>query len=543
MPGATAGAGRLIEGAGVIEKLKDLIAPFWPQLRLRVILFGVLLFAAVMPAIGAIALRVFENTLVRQTEAELVAQGAALAAVASVGWPGAPPPIPRPVKPPDGYYRPESTTIDLSRGPVLGERPPPRTARRAADPEALAVARTLTPVIDRTTRTTLASVIMLDRRGVAVAGPGRGGDFSRLPEVQAALKGRPRTVLRVNGDYRAEYRFEWLSKASAIRLHHARPIVVDGQVKGVLLLSRSPRALFRGLYEDRGKYALAGLVILGVVMVMAGLIARGVTGPILTLSAATRRVAQGSGEVPRTPRTAAIEIRDLWADFRAMAEAIERRSGYLRDFAAAVSHEFKTPLAGITGAVELLQDHYETMSPQERKRFLDNIAGDAERLSQLVTRLLDLARADMATPEAGAATDLTEPIRRAVDGQIRPDFVVEVDAARDVPAVAAPATTVESVLTILLQNARQAGAGRAKIVAGVDGDKVALTVSDDGPGVPEADRERLFEPFFTSRRTSGGTGLGLPIARSLLEASHARIELVESGQGAAFRVTLPRADA
>ena len=121
---------------GVIERLKDLIAPFWPKLRLRVILFGVLLFAAAMPAIGAISLRVFENTLVRQTEAELVAQGAALAAVASVDWPGAPPPIPRPVKPPDGYYRPESTTIDLSRGPVLGERPPRVAVKQDSGPPA-----------------------------------------------------------------------------------------------------------------------------------------------------------------------------------------------------------------------------------------------------------------------------------------------------------------------------------------------------------------------------------------------------------------------
>lgn len=526
----------------MIERLKDLIAPFWPKLRLQVILFGVLLFAAVMPAIGAIALRVFENTLVRQTEAELVAQGAALAAVASVEWPGAPPPVPRPVKPPDGYYRPEFTTIDLSGGPVLGERPPPRTARRAPDPDALVVARLITPIIDRTTRTTLASVIMLDRRGIAVAGPGRGGDFSRLPEVQTALTGRPRTVLRVNGDYRPVASFEWLSKASGIRLHHARPIVVAGRTQGVLLLSRSPRALFRGLYEDRGKYALAGAVILGMVMIMAGLIARGVTGPILTLSAATRRVAQGDGRIPRTPRTAAIEIRDLYADFRVMAEAIDRRSGYLRDFAAAVSHEFKTPLAGITGAVELLQDHYETMSPDERQRFLDNIAGDSERLSQLVTRLLDLARADMATPEAGVATDLAEPIRRAVDGQTRPDFAVEVQAPRDVPPVAAPATTVESVLTILLQNARQAGATRARVTSALEGDEIVLTVSDDGPGVPEADRERLFEPFFTSRRASGGTGLGLPIARSLLQASLGRVELVDAGAGAAFRVSLPKAE-
>jgi signal transduction histidine kinase len=519
----------------LIERLKDLIAPWWPALRLRTILFGVLLFAAAMPAIGAISLRVFENTLVRQTEAELVAQGAALAAMASVGWPGAPPPVPRPEKPTDSYFQPESTTIDLSRDPVLPERPVPPPARQPPDPQALGVARALEPVVERTTRTTLASAVMLDRHGVSPDGE----DYSALPEVRAALAGHPRTVLRENGDYRPIYRFEWLSKASGIRLHHARPIVVGGQVRGVVLLSRSPRALFRGLYEDRGKFAIAGGVILGLLVVLSGLIARGVTLPIEKLSAASRQVAGGGGEIPRTPRTAAVEIRDLYEDFRAMAERIERRSGYLRDFAAAVSHEFKTPLAGIGGAVELLQDHFETMSPQERRRFLDNIAGDSERLSQLVTRLLDLARADMAMPEAGAAADLREPVRRAADAA---GFPVEVDVPRDVPPVAAPLTTLESVLTILLQNARQAGAAKAKVAAALDGDEVILTVTDDGPGVPAADRDRLFEPFFTSRRAEGGTGLGLPIARSLLAASHGRIELMDSGLGAAFRVTLPRAD-
>ncbi|ODT86639.1 HAMP domain-containing sensor histidine kinase [Phenylobacterium sp. SCN 70-31] len=524
----------------MIERLKDLVAPFWPKLRLRTILFAVLVFAAAMPAIGAIALRVYENTLVRQTEAELVAQGAALTALAATSWPGAPPSPPRPEDPPESYFRPEGTTIDLSRDPVLPERPELPAATRPAASEAAGVMAAIDPVIERTTRTTLASAVVLDARGVDRDGE----DYSGLPEVAAALAGRPRTVLRVNGDYRPRYRFEWLSKASGIRLHHARPILVEGQVKGVVLLSRSPRALFRGLYEDRGKFALAAVVILGVVFLMAGLISRGVTRPIETLSAASRRVAEGGGAVPRTPRTSAVEIRELYADFRAMAARIERRSGYLRDFAAAVSHEFKTPLAGITGAVELLQDHFETMSPDERRRFLDNIAGDAERLSQLVTRLLDLARADMASPEAGVATGLAEPVRRAVDGQSRSGFAVAADIPPDLPFVAVPAATLESVLTILLQNARQAGARHATVTATpVDG-AVEITVADDGPGVPLADRERLFEPFFTSRRATGGTGLGLPIARSLLAASHASLDLDDGGEGggALFRMTLPRAD-
>lgn len=118
----------------LVERIKDLIAPWWPALRLRTILFGVLLFAATMPAIGAISLRVYENTLVRQTEAELVAQGAALAALASVSWPGAPAHTPRPDDPPEGYYKPEFTTIDLSRDPLLSERPAPKPSRRGPDP-------------------------------------------------------------------------------------------------------------------------------------------------------------------------------------------------------------------------------------------------------------------------------------------------------------------------------------------------------------------------------------------------------------------------
>lgn len=525
----------------MILALKAFARRHWPALRLRVILFAVLLFAAAMPGLAAIGLRVYENTLVRQTEAELVAQGAALAALAGVQWPGAPPEPARPAEPPPGYYRPEPTTIDLSRSAILPERPAAPPAG-PPDPEAVAVARAMQPVVERTLRTTLASVVVLDGRGRVAAGSAPlGGDLSVLPEVRAALSGQPRTVFRVNGDYQPRYRFEWLSKASYVRLHHARPIEVGGEVKGVLLLSRSPRALFRGLYEDRGKIALGIGVIFTILVVLAGVVSRGVSRPIEKLSAASREVAAGGGTIPETPSTAAVEIRALYEDFRAMAERIERRSRYLRDFAAAVSHEFKTPLAGIGGAVELLQDHFETMSAEERRRFLDNIAADSERLSQLVTRLLDLARADMATPEPGVSSDVAPAVRRAAAGEGSDEFAVDLDLPANLPAVAAPGETVEKALTVLLQNARQAGATRAAVSASVAEGEVVLTVADDGPGVPDADRERLFEPFFTSRRAVGGTGLGLPIARSLLAASHGRLELVGSERGAVFQIALPRA--
>ena len=290
-------------------------------------------------------------------------------------------------------------------------------------------------------------------------GEGLGGDLSTLPEVRSALNGRPQTVLRRNGAYHPRYSMEWLSRASALRLHYARPILVNGQVVGALLLSRSPRALFRDVYEDRGKFALGALVIIvGLLIGLAGLVSRGITRPIEALSAATRAVAAGGGLIPETPPTAAVEIRGLYEDFQRMADVIARRSRYLRDFAASVSHEFKTPLAGIGGAVEILQDHYATMSTEERSAFLSNIATDVDRLSHLVARLLDLARADMTRPDAEASVKLHNPARRIADALSDRDFRVLQDLPADLPSVALPETTVEAVLTTLVENSRQAGA-------------------------------------------------------------------------------------
>jgi signal transduction histidine kinase len=525
----------------VIAAAKAFLKRHWPALGLRTILLTVLLAVAAMPVAAAVFLRVYENTLVRQTEVELVSQGAALAATAAAVWPGAAPVAAAPDKTRPGYYRPETTAIDLSASPVLPARPPAAFTAQPADSAALAALPALGPVIDETTRTTLASVVVLDRNGRVVRGLGEGRTQRSLPEVASALGGVPRTVLRRQSNFQQRYAFEFLSRASGIRLHHARPIVVQGKVVGVLLLSRSPRALFRGLYEDRGKFlvGLAGLI--AVLVVLSGLVSRGITRPIVALSAASREVAAGRGVVPETPSTAAVEIRQLYEDFRAMAEAIARRSRYLRDFAAAVSHEFKTPLAGIGGAVELLQDHGESMKPEERARFLANISADNTRLAQLVTRLLDLARADMARPGVNVAVDVAGAVHRVVDALGGTTLTVAAALPAGLPTVAVPEEAIETVLTVLLVNSRQAGAGRASIVAAIADNAVVLTVSDDGPGVAEADRDRLFEPFFTSHRADGGTGLGLPIARSLLAASEGRISLVASKAGARFEVVLPLA--
>ena len=515
--------------------IKGWLKRHWPRLRLRTILFSTLFFVAALPGVGAVFLRVYENTLVRQTEGELVAQAAALSATAAALWPGAPP---LPSLDP-GDFRPEPPSIDLNATHILPERPAPAAAGPLA-PDAVAAARRLDPILARTRWTTLASLILLDAQGRIATGPEAGGDHAALPEVRRALAGRPATVLRRNAGYRAVYRFEWLSRAAAIRVHHARPVIVDGRVVGVLLLSRSSRALFRGVYEDRGKIAVGVLAILLALIGLSGVLSRGIARPIEVLGRATRAVAGGRGRVPDAPSTAAVEIQDLYRDFAVMAEAIGRRSRYLRDFAHAVSHEFKTPLAGIRGALELLGDHGEEMTAAERARFLANAGADADRLTSLVSRLLDLARADMAEPDGREAVDARPILARVADAYRSDRFRIELDLPASLPKLAVPAGTIETVLGSLFENSRQAGATLVTVTAGPKSPvHLSIRVADDGPGVAPADRERVFEPFFTTRRASGGTGLGLPIVRSLLEAAGAQVDLDHAADETAFRLVLP----
>lgn len=518
----------------MIRSAKEFAKRHWPALRLRTLLFLTLLFVAALPGVGAVFLRVYENTLVQQTEAELIAQGAVLAGAYRAAWPESY------ADPPQGPLQPERPTIDLRAMPVLAEQPDAQAARRRADPRAARVAAALKPVVVDTARTTLAAVRLMDSHGTVVLGRGdTGRSYLHLPEVAAGTVGQTRTVLRRRGDYQPRYALEWLSRASNIRVHYVRPVVAGGDVIGVLMLSRSPRGLFLGIYQDRGKIALGVALIFATLLVLAGLLSRGISRPIEALSEATQNVARGPVAVPEPPPTAAIEIRNLYLNFAAMADRIERRSRYLKDFAASVSHELKTPIAGIKGALELLAEHPE-MSEEERTRFLANAGADADRLSHLLRRLLDLARADMAAAPEDASTDPAGPALKVADAHRRDGFAI--DARLDgLPPVAAPAELLEAVLETLVENSRQAGAGRVEISGREQARKIVLTVADDGPGIAPADHERIFEPFHTGRRSEGGSGLGLSIARSLLASCGGTIESKAAENGAQFEIILPAA--
>jgi two-component system sensor histidine kinase KdpD len=183
----------------------------------------------------------------------------------------------------------------------------------------------------------------------------------------------------------------------------------------------------------------------------------------------------------------------------------------------------------------------------ERESFLSDIEQEARRLSRIVSNLLDLSRMESGTlhPER-AWYDLAALIDDVV-GRLRPltqEHRVEIRVPEDFPPVSLDYVEIDQVLSNLIENAaRHTRPGTAIVVsAAIEGEEAIVEVSDDGPGVPKDALDHVFEPFFRglSGGTPRGTGLGLAVARGLVEAHGGRISVRNGPEsGAIFRFTLP----
>jgi len=224
-------------------------------------------------------------------------------------------------------------------------------------------------------------------------------------------------------------------------------------------------------------------------------------------------------------QTAIAIDRALLVNESVKAAAIEENEKLRTMLLASLSHDLRTPLASITGAVTSLLQLGDKIPLPDRRDLLVSIEEEAGRLSRFVANLLDMSRIESgALAPRRDLVDVAEVVRSAIARcrKVFPGQEISLSIARDLPLIRGDANLLGQVLFNLLDNAHKYGGDSGTIIhARREGADVVVTVTDEGPGVKPADLERIFEKFYRGGRPDGrkaGTGLGLSICRGLVEA-------------------------
>jgi signal transduction histidine kinase len=215
------------------------------------------------------------------------------------------------------------------------------------------------------------------------------------------------------------------------------------------------------------------------------------------------------------------------------------------ELVSTVAHELRSPLTSVKGFTATLLAKWDRFNDDQKRLMLETVNADADRVTRLITELLDIARIDSGRLTVRRqVVDLGRVVRRHVDameahGEDPARFTVVVTDG--IPEMWVDADKLDQVLANLLENALSHGAGMVTIEVEPAGDGAAVTVTDEGEGIADEQRDRVFTRFWRSGRR-GGTGLGLYIVRGLVEAHGGHIEVGRGpGGGARFRFVLPAA--
>lgn len=224
----------------------------------------------------------------------------------------------------------------------------------------------------------------------------------------------------------------------------------------------------------------------------------------------------------------------------------ERDAADAMEVVATVSHELRSPLTAVKGYTSLLLNRWAQLADDQKRFMLEQIHHDADRVTRLVTELLDISRLETGrltlVPHRVDIPELAHSVVAKVSLEY-PELECAFDFPETFPTVLADPDKVEQVLTNLVENAaKYASPIGMKIAGEVTEDQIRIAVHDKGDGIPVDDLPRVFERYFRAGRNKpSGTGLGLWIARGLVQAHGGHITATsEVGRGSVFAFTLPR---
>jgi signal transduction histidine kinase len=329
-------------------------------------------------------------------------------------------------------------------------------------------------------------------------------------------------------------------------------------VRWAIILEQPTRDAYALAHKTTRDTVVVAMMVLGLALVLGFALATRLTRPLHQLAARADAIAgeEHDAEAPPGPLDAPGEIGLLAHRIEDMARRIGEREqlqaalargdrlAHVGTMAASVAHEVNNPLTTVLGYAKLLCEDKPEDHPD--RAGLELIADEAARMKSIVGSLLDYSRAEK--PDRTHMADINELLARTaalMAPQLRRARVeLALDPGDPLPKVAADAHALQQVMVNLVHNAAQAmpDGGRVTVSSRLgETDAVEVTVTDQGPGVPADERERIFDAFYTTKAPGAGTGLGLAVCKHLI-AQHDGTITVEDGpggRGARFRVVIP----
>ncbi|MES0862853.1 HAMP domain-containing sensor histidine kinase [Ruegeria sp. SCPT10] len=493
--------------------------------RLWTVVLLVLGIVLCLPFAGLILFRFYDSQLVQQTEESLLSQAAVMSATfaelyaeqtasqSSDAGPGA-------------SYDPVFPSLSVNRETILPPRPDTTQVSASSGRVYQAIAAPLTRISDAAQARTLAGYRFLDTDGNVFAGTAEiDKGLGHVAEVQLALSGETASVARTRLREDRPPALYTLSRGARVRVFVAMPVFNGETLIGAVYLSRTPNHIFRFLYGERFNLIKAAAFVALSTALIGYVFWRFITQPIRLLI--QRSQSAGYGGQPWEPpdQLGTRELEDLSRSFQSLTERLQSKQDALKTYTAHVTHELKSPLTALKGAAELLRD--DSLPKSQKHRLLDAVDKSSTRMEDLLSNMRAFSLADQsALTGTCCLDDIATELRQAF-----PQLTLEIENSTQPLPV--DKSTLLIMLTHLLQNAHQHGAGRVRLSI----DQAGLRIEDDGPGISEGNIEKVLQPFFTTRRDSGGTGMGLNIVKATAEAVEAELSLGPSQEGACFLIT------
>ncbi|MCA9954101.1 MAG: HAMP domain-containing protein [Anaerolineales bacterium] len=360
-------------------------------------------------------------------------------------------------------------------------------------------------------------------------------NLSQDPEVQAVLSGSQNSVF----DTRA-------NDQNIDTIYTAVPISEDGYLLSIVRVA-APASATASIINQRYLALAGGVLALTVLAVVAALwLSASFTRPLESLQASALKLAAGDLS-QRVSISRQDELGQLGETFNHMAERVEAMLLEQKAFASNASHELRTPLTTIRLRSEALRDG--GLDEATTRQYIAEIDDEVARLGRLVNDLIQLSRFDSGRAELG--DEQIDPVRlgRSLCQQLQKTAVAKqitlvLDAPDHLPAIQANQSHVRIVLQNLLENALKytPEGGEVRWRLALEEGYLRSDVQDSGMGLAAEDIPHLFERFYRAdkahTRTTGGAGLGLPLARSIVEFYNGRIDIHSDGVGRGTTATV-----